>query len=44
VNAEPEAVETGWVVNTNFVAVPAPEGEKVLLVAEASPLEAAVKV
>jgi hypothetical protein len=44
VNAEPEVVETGWVVKTSFAAVPAPEGEKVLLVAEASPLEAAVKV
>jgi uncharacterized 2Fe-2S/4Fe-4S cluster protein (DUF4445 family) len=44
VNAEPEVVETGWVVNTSFVAGPATEGEKVLLVAEASPLEAAVKV
>jgi hypothetical protein len=44
VKVEPEAVETGWVVKTSFVAVPAPEGEKVLLVAEVSPLEAAVKV
>jgi len=44
VNAEPELVETGWVVKTSFVAVPATEGEKFELVAEVSPLEAAVKV
>jgi hypothetical protein len=44
VNAAPEIPEAGRTMKTNFAAVPAPEGEKVLLVAEVSPLEAAVKV
>ena len=43
-SAEPEAVETGWVVKTNWEAAPKVVGEKVLLVTEVRPLEAAVRV
>jgi hypothetical protein len=44
VNAAPEIPEAGRTMKTNFAAVPATEGEKFELVAEVSPLEAAVKV